>query len=218
MMEEPEVNVDGRLFRNLSGTEYEKVMRELIINHFARTAWGKQLAVDNRKKYQGKSGQQHELDLSFELDFEGLRLLVAVECKCYKRKVGVDDILEFASRIEDIGVHKGIVITTTGYMEGAIKLASAKGISLLVACAAEPDEFDIVIGSDGGPKPIMLKTHFKCNDFRISREETGIALRFATIRDIYRRIECLGSSGVDDMNNFEVLFSSASAVKRGPRE
>jgi restriction system protein len=53
-----------------------------------------------------------------------------VECKCYAHKVSVDDIEEFHSKIDDIGAHKGIMVTTVGYQEGAVKTARGRGIAL----------------------------------------------------------------------------------------
>jgi len=58
-------------------------------------------------------------------------MLILVECKHYKDKVEISDLLEFAQRIDDIGAHKGVVVSTVGFQEGAIKVADAHGIALV---------------------------------------------------------------------------------------
>jgi restriction endonuclease Mrr len=41
--------------------------------------------------------------------------VLTIECKCYKNKVGVDDVADFAYKVRDIGAYKGIVVTTAGF-------------------------------------------------------------------------------------------------------
>jgi len=89
--------------------------------------------VFHRKKYKGLSGHKHEIDLSFELDVAEVKVLIFVECKCYSRKVGVDELLEFVGRLRDTGAHKGILVTTNGFQRGAIEVAKANNVALVVA-------------------------------------------------------------------------------------
>jgi len=51
----------------------------------------------------------------------------------YNNRVKVYDVLAFAQRIEDIGAQKGIMVSKLGYQEGAVKLATAKNIALVVS-------------------------------------------------------------------------------------
>ena len=87
--------------------------------------------IYQQKKYLGKSGHHHSIDVSVEFELVGLKFIVLIECKHYKRRVGIDDLLEFAARLDDVGAHKGIVVTPMGFQEGAIKTAQAKGIALV---------------------------------------------------------------------------------------
>lgn len=114
--------------------EYELSVRHMLLQNINPEG----TAVHHRRKYEGKrSGYKHEIDLSFELDLAGTNILVLVECKAYKRPVGVEEILEFASRIEDIAAHKGILISTSGFTAGACKIAKSKGIACVRAFAGE---------------------------------------------------------------------------------
>lgn len=54
------------------------------------------------------------------------------ECKDYGKPVPVDDVEEFHSKLEQIGLHKtkGTMISTFGFQQGAIDYAESKGIGL----------------------------------------------------------------------------------------
>jgi hypothetical protein len=85
------------------------------------------------KKYLGKSGQEHEIDVSFEVTLGKICLLFLVECKDHNRKVGVEDILSFSYRLRDVGAHKGLIVTTSGFQKGVHTVAKAERIGLIIA-------------------------------------------------------------------------------------
>lgn len=59
-------------------------------------------------------------------------ILVLIEVKNYEKKVPVDDIEEFESKVRQVGDHntKGIVISRSGFQEGAVNVALSKKIGL----------------------------------------------------------------------------------------
>lgn len=92
------------------------------------------IEIHHRRKYPGKrSGHEHEIDLSFSTEVAGTTVLVLVECKAYRRRVPIEDVLAFAERIDDIDAHKGILVTLRGFQPGAERIAKARGIALVVA-------------------------------------------------------------------------------------
>jgi hypothetical protein len=113
--------------------KYELLIRELLLARLSPDCPNGTLQVHHNKKYKGKSGHMHQIDVVAELELAGTSLIIPVECKCYSHKVGIDEIMEFATRIEDIGAHKGIVVTTTGFQSGAVRFAKSKGIALVIA-------------------------------------------------------------------------------------
>lgn len=111
---------------------FERIVRSLML---AKLTDGPTASLSSfhSKRYLGKSGHSHEIDVSFEVELAGVKLLVVVECKDYGRKVGVDDVMTFIYRIRDIGAHKGLLVTTRGFQAGAVTVARAEGIGLLLA-------------------------------------------------------------------------------------
>lgn len=85
----------------------------------------------------GLSGYIHQIDVVYRMKIWLTELLVLVECKQYEKRVGVDDLLEFKSRLEDIRAHKGVFVTSSGYQSGAIEFARANRIALLVVNATK---------------------------------------------------------------------------------
>ncbi len=91
--------------------------------------------VGARNKIEGASGFRHQIDVSIEIPGEKL---VLIECKCYKSKVTLSDILVLIARIDDISKKKRIDVsgnffTTVGYTEPARKVGSYYKIDLNTA-------------------------------------------------------------------------------------
>jgi hypothetical protein len=89
------------------------------------------VTVHHQKVYRGRISQRDiKIDVSFNYTIAGADLLFLVECKCYNHAVPVDDVEEFHSKIDDIGAHKGIMVTTVGFQDGTIRTAKGRGIAL----------------------------------------------------------------------------------------
>jgi hypothetical protein len=76
-----------------------------------------------------------EIDISIECGIpsrEGYAQLIAVECKNYSHPVPVNDIEEFNDKLRQIAGKnvKGMVFTTQGFQDGAVRVALKQGIAL----------------------------------------------------------------------------------------
>lgn len=85
--------------------------------------------------YSYKRKKDIKVDMSIEVhakDKNKISLLVVIECKNYNKRVGVDDIEEFESKLSQISGKnvKGIVFTTLGFQSGALEFAASSGIAL----------------------------------------------------------------------------------------
>ncbi|MBM3236168.1 restriction endonuclease [Candidatus Poribacteria bacterium] len=120
--------------KNYTPTQYEKIVHELFSTELAKHVNLSDFKMFHDKKYLGKSGHEHQIDVSAELKIAGVKVLILIECKRYAHRVGIDDVMEVATRLDDIGAHKGILVTTEGFQGGAVKMAKSKGIALVKAC------------------------------------------------------------------------------------
>ena len=100
-----------------------------------------------------RSQRKIKVDVSFEMSaLGGAKTTYVVECKCNKHSVPVDDVEEFHSKLDDIGAHKGIMVTTVGFQEGAIKTAKGRGIALaLLTDEPQKNEIRYVVNSAQPP-------------------------------------------------------------------
>lgn len=107
---------------------------ELLVLEWLSLRLPRDFRAFHRKKYTGKTRQVYEIDISFEGDMGGLNFVTLVECKMYapNRRVEAAEINEFGARLRDIGAHKGLLATTSGFQSGVYTLAEAERIALLL--------------------------------------------------------------------------------------
>jgi hypothetical protein len=87
--------------------------------------------VTLNEKLPNRSGNKREIDVFVQTKVNGENIGIAFECKDYKRKVTEPTIDAFWAKINDLPqVHKGIIVTTTGYTKGAQKEAKSHNIGL----------------------------------------------------------------------------------------
>lgn len=72
-----------------------------------------------------------QIDIMASFFALGVRMTIICECKQYKRPVERSKIVELQGKIQSIGANKGILLSTSGFQDGAIQYAKAHGISLI---------------------------------------------------------------------------------------
>lgn len=126
-----------------TNTEYEKFTRELC----ERLALYKGLlssSVKHNVKLKGKSGLNHQIDVYWEYNKDGIVHRVVIECKNYSCGVSIGKVRDFYGVISDLEDVKGIMVTTVGYQKGAKQFANHYGISLEELRA--PKDGETIIG------------------------------------------------------------------------
>ncbi|WP_210518544.1 restriction endonuclease [Thalassospira sp. ER-Se-21-Dark] len=88
--------------------------------------------IQRNKTILSKSRTPAEIDIYWEYTLAGIKHAVAIECKNYRKKVGLPQVRDFARKISDVSGLKGLIVSHTGYSENAILEASGDNIDLLV--------------------------------------------------------------------------------------
>lgn len=97
--------------------------------------------IKRNAKLINRSGNKREIDVFVQTKVNGENIGIAFECKDYKRKVTEPTIDAFWAKINDLPqVHKGIIVTTTGYTPGAQKEATEHKIGLYLIDEMPIDE------------------------------------------------------------------------------
>lgn len=77
-------------------------------------------------------GGEYKIDALVTLTiFGGAQVTFLVECKHKNRPVERDDALILEAKLRDVGAHKGMMFSTSGFQSGAIKYAGGKGIATI---------------------------------------------------------------------------------------
>ena len=163
--------------------DYERLVRSV----YAELLQSEGVSVYHLKKYPRRSSSQPiKVDVSFEVEVGGARVVFAIECKHYKKAVGVGDVDEFFAKLQDIGAHKGIIVTTVGFQRGAEEAAKGRGIALaLLTDAAVPGELVYVWKNLVAEPTGVLRGNLKPWG-ALAKHKQGI--RFDSSRDLVRAL------------------------------
>jgi len=82
-------------------------------------------------KVQGRSGARHLIDVLTSHSDGIHRYQTAIECKHLNKKVTKEVVMKVASIRQDAGLSKGVIVTTVGYTDDAVKMAKAEHIELV---------------------------------------------------------------------------------------
>jgi hypothetical protein len=70
-----------------------------------------------------------QLDVTIRANIASYSLFIVIECRDEMRSIDVNGIGEFATKLHDVKANKGILISTSGFTEGAVTMAQARGIA-----------------------------------------------------------------------------------------
>jgi len=104
----------------------------------------KNCTVIRNYKLEGKSGVERQVDVWLSAEIGDNHVVtVAVECRRYSdRPVSIKDIDAFSGFLDDVRANKGVMISNTGFTEGAKKRAENADIELRMLTLEEANEFD----------------------------------------------------------------------------
>jgi hypothetical protein len=88
-------------------------------------------------------------------------LIVALECKDRSRKIGVPEIEAFKKKCERTGIHRGIVVSSLGFTQSALKKASTMDIGCFSLSEIEKFNWCQAPGIECHIREIIDGPHFK---------------------------------------------------------
>jgi hypothetical protein len=89
-----------------------------------------------------RSGIERQVDIWLSGQVGQHDVTVAIECRCYQAPVGIKDIDAFCGFLDDVGANKGVLISDSGFTDGAIKRAAAADIKLTTMTLREAEDID----------------------------------------------------------------------------
>lgn len=110
-------------------TEYEKFTQEIYLG-LMNPKGVQTVDVKHNVKLKGSSGQQHQVDVYWEYQIDGVVHKVIIECKNYNTAIPIGKVRDFYGLLADLTNVSGIMVTKMGYQAGAKAYACYYGINL----------------------------------------------------------------------------------------
>ena len=153
-------------------TEFEK----LVLAWLRRCgpAENQQIVAEHLGVMQGAGGG-YKIDVVVKLTvFGGAVVAVLVECKHQARPVEREDVMVLEAKLRDVGAHKGMLFSTSGFQKGALQFAAARGIATVAVVNGER-VYETRGAGSGPPEP---PPWVQCDPYvgiRMSSTDKGIS-------------------------------------------
>lgn len=125
-----------------TGKEYEKIVAA-IHRQFNDTA-----IIKENEKIIGKSGIERQIDVSIRSQVIGYDILIIIQAKDYnKYKVDIEKVDSLIGTLQDVNASKGILVSNSGFSDGAVKRAKQDGrIDLVSVVDVENNKIRTKVG------------------------------------------------------------------------
>ena len=144
-------------------TEYELFALE-VYRHLSNYHHFGIKNVQHNKKLKGRSGCEHQIDVYWEYEKDGVHHYVAIECKNYSKRVSKGIVCAFQGVLDDLDGVEGIIVSKKGYQQGAKEYANHYGI--LLKELREPSDGETIIGTI----ELHIRTEIKHTRFKVDEE------------------------------------------------
>lgn len=114
---------------SITPTEFEEYCLK-ILKGYAEEEHLKEFTIKHDEKICASDGT-YQIDVYAEFTAMGSKFKVICECKQYKKSVDREKVVVLHKKVESIGAHKGILLSTSGFQSGAIQYARVHGIALI---------------------------------------------------------------------------------------
>jgi hypothetical protein len=105
------LGIDNPFGRHLSPRDFETFVQSLLSELMLANLGA---GIFRSKTYRSAlTGRDLEADVSIEFSVAGVTYISLIECKFQKRKVEVSVVRDLKQRLDEIGAHKGIIISTS---------------------------------------------------------------------------------------------------------
>ncbi len=132
---------------DLTPTEFERYCC-VFLTAYAQKENLQDFLITHDTKIKAPDGK-YQIDIYAEFTAMGAQFKILCECKKYKNRVNRDKVAILHRKLESIGAHKGILISTSDFQSGAIEYAKVHGIALI---KAEDYHFEYLSHSSGEPE------------------------------------------------------------------
>lgn len=77
------------------------------------------------------SDDEYVMDVTARFEALGAAFLVLIECKRHQHAIKRETVQILRDKVSEVGAHKGMIISTSGFQSGAVAYAAKHGIALI---------------------------------------------------------------------------------------
>lgn len=144
------------------GREYEQIVAA-IHRQFAGDA-----RIVEDETIRGRSGKPRRIDVAIRTAIDSVYpVLVVVECKDYKKRVGIDKVDELIGKIDDVQAVMGVLVSNSGFSDDAVRRA-AQDVRIQLASVVDVENEKVRAGV-----AIPVIHDFRAPEFQISLSVSG---------------------------------------------
>jgi restriction system protein len=164
-----------KAFMNITPEEFEKYSLDLLTE---QTRNFENLVIKHNTIIEAFDGN-YQIDGFIEFTVMGIKYKTIVECKHYKSAITREKVQVLYGKIQSLGAHKGILISTSNFQSGAMDYARAHGIALIQITEAGTnfetrDLMNIIMNS--GRKPFNYEKPY--SGVLIRKRDIGISCSY----------------------------------------
>jgi restriction system protein len=112
---------------NITPTEFELLVKDYLIELGNEL---KSFSVTHNTIIKKVDGD-YQIDVYAEFNFLGADFKILIECKRHKHKIKREVVQLLYDKIRATGSNKGMIFSTSGFQDGAMKFANEHGIALI---------------------------------------------------------------------------------------
>ena len=112
---------------SLTPREFELFVKEILEVAGAQLS---SFSANHQECIAGADGE-YIIDVTARFSALGVNFLVLVECKHLVRKVERQDVQVLLAKVQSVGAHKGMIVSSSGFQSGAVEYATTHGVALV---------------------------------------------------------------------------------------
>lgn len=123
----------------------------------------------------GISGSRRQLDVTLTQRIGTQEVFIVLECKRFGRPVTIKEVEAFVTKLRDVRGNHGVIVSNSGFTEGAVGSARSNNITLQSLRQAQMQDWEKVVGGAAWCS-IVLTKHYPTSAALVTRDER-ISLR-----------------------------------------
>lgn len=175
----------------MSPTDFEQYALSVLRKQFTEKENIENFSIEHNAHIDAYDGT-YQIDGLIKYSLLGVEFKVLVECKRYKNSVKREQVQALKGKIDSIGAHKGIFISTSSFQSGALEYARKHGIALITI-------------TDGN-----VNYHTRGNDIDKKVWTIGDPYQMA-----FQKIQTNGNVMVSYLNHSDALYEYITDAKGG---